>query len=294
MALQVKFLRGNTLSNDGFTGALGTITIDTQARNIRIHDSVTAGGHVVPNSEKIAEMIEARVGAENIQGQLDSKVDKVTGKQLSTEDYTTTEKNKLAGIEAGAEVNDVTTVAGRVGDIVLAIADITGLSDELSSLIPITQKGAANGVATLDSGSKIPSSQLPALAVTETYSVTDITARDALSAQEGDVAIVTDSGDGHTRSYILDDLGAWHEISTPGLVQSVAGRIGDVVLTASDVGLGNVPNLPKASTGQANDLGSGTTDNALMSPLKTKEMMQSAGFSFDSSGNATLDLGTIS
>jgi hypothetical protein len=30
------------------------------------------------------------------------KVDKVTGKGLSTEDYTTTEKNKLSGIEAGA------------------------------------------------------------------------------------------------------------------------------------------------------------------------------------------------
>lgn len=30
------------------------------------------------------------------------KVDKVAGKQLSTEDYTTTEKNKLSGISAGA------------------------------------------------------------------------------------------------------------------------------------------------------------------------------------------------
>lgn len=33
------------------------------------------------------------------------KVDKVSGKQLSTNDYTTAEKNKLAGIAAGAEVN---------------------------------------------------------------------------------------------------------------------------------------------------------------------------------------------
>lgn len=36
---------------------------------------------------------------------LSGKVDKVTGKGLSTEDYTTAEKSKLAGIEAGAEVN---------------------------------------------------------------------------------------------------------------------------------------------------------------------------------------------
>jgi len=34
-----------------------------------------------------------------------AKVDKITGKGLSTNDYTTVEKNKLAGIETGAEVN---------------------------------------------------------------------------------------------------------------------------------------------------------------------------------------------
>lgn len=34
-----------------------------------------------------------------------NKVDKVTGKGLSTNDYTTTEKNKLSGIEAGAQKN---------------------------------------------------------------------------------------------------------------------------------------------------------------------------------------------
>ena len=36
---------------------------------------------------------------------IDSKVDKVSGKGLSTNDYTTTEKNKLSGIASGAEVN---------------------------------------------------------------------------------------------------------------------------------------------------------------------------------------------
>ena len=41
----------------------------------------------------------------NLQTTLDNKVDKVIGKKLSTEDYTTNEKNKLAGIQEGAEVN---------------------------------------------------------------------------------------------------------------------------------------------------------------------------------------------
>lgn len=41
----------------------------------------------------------------DIYSELDGKVDKVTGKGLSTNDYTTAEKDKLAGIQAGAEVN---------------------------------------------------------------------------------------------------------------------------------------------------------------------------------------------
>jgi hypothetical protein len=41
---------------------------------------------------------------------LAKKVDAVSGKVLSTNDYTTAEKNKLAGIAAGAQVNAITTV----------------------------------------------------------------------------------------------------------------------------------------------------------------------------------------
>ena len=42
-----------------------------------------------------------------IKGLDDDKVDKEVGKGLSANDYTTDEKNKLAGIEAGAEVNNI-------------------------------------------------------------------------------------------------------------------------------------------------------------------------------------------
>ena len=49
----------------------------------------------------------AALGATALQTHQDisGKVDKVSGKGLSTNDYTTTEKNKLSGIESGAEVN---------------------------------------------------------------------------------------------------------------------------------------------------------------------------------------------
>ena len=56
------------------------------------------------------------------------KVDKVSGKGLSTNDYTTTEKNKLAGIEVGAQKNTVTSVAGKTGAVTVTKADV-GLSN---------------------------------------------------------------------------------------------------------------------------------------------------------------------
>lgn len=51
---------------------------------------------------------------------LGNKVDKVSGKGLSTNDYTTTEKTKLSGIAAGAEVNQNAFAKVVVGSTTIA------------------------------------------------------------------------------------------------------------------------------------------------------------------------------
>ena len=56
--------------------------------------------------------------------EVSNKVDKVSGKQLSTNDYTTVEKNKLAGIQAGAQQNSVTSVQGRTGAVTVSKSDV--------------------------------------------------------------------------------------------------------------------------------------------------------------------------
>ena len=61
---------------------------------------------------------------------LGNKVDKVSGKGLSTNDYTTAEKNKLAGIAAGAEVNTVDSVNSKTGAVVLTAGDVGALPDD--------------------------------------------------------------------------------------------------------------------------------------------------------------------
>ena len=99
-------------------------------------------------------------GLKVVKRHLDNKVDKVSGKQLSTEDFTSAEKTKLADIEAGAQVNDVTSVAGKDGAVVLDKADVgLGNVDNTSDLNkPIstaTQTALNAKQATLVSGTNI-------------------------------------------------------------------------------------------------------------------------------------------
>lgn len=88
-----------------------------------------------------------------------NKVDKVTGKGLSTNDYTTTEKNKLAGIATGAEVNQnafsnvkigTTTVAADSKTDTLEIAagsNITITPDATNDKITIAATNTTYGAA---------------------------------------------------------------------------------------------------------------------------------------------------
>lgn len=72
----------------------------------------------------------AKVGTE-----LDKKVDKVTGKGLSTEDFTTAEKTKLAGIAEGATaltIDATLTQSGQAADAKAVGDEITGLKSAIN------------------------------------------------------------------------------------------------------------------------------------------------------------------
>ncbi len=101
--------------------------------------------------------------------------------------------------------------------------------------------GQPNGLATLDGAGTIPTSQLPALAITDVYVVADITARDALTVQEGDVAKVTDSdGNGNPQTYIYDGT-VWVDIQETSDVISINGFTGVVILEDDDIAYDDTP-----------------------------------------------------
>jgi hypothetical protein len=99
--------------------------------------------------------------------------------------------------------------------------------------IPLTQRGSANGVATLDSSAKVPQSQLPNISITDTFVVDSQAEMLALVAQTGDIAVRTDN----SKTFILKSspatsLSNWVELPTPtDGVFSVDGKIGAVVLS---------------------------------------------------------------
>lgn len=65
----------------------------------------------------------------------------------------------------------------------------------LEAGIPISEKGVADGVATLDAGGKVPVSQIPSAVGRNTFVVADQVARLLLSAVTGDVTVQTDIGE---------------------------------------------------------------------------------------------------
>lgn len=99
------------------------------------------------------------------------------------------------------------------------------------------RRGVANGLASLGADGKLLSSQLPALAITDTFPVASQAAMLALAdADVGDVAIRSDV----SKTFILRALPAstlanWSEILSPTSgVSSVFGRVGAVTAQAGD------------------------------------------------------------
>lgn len=59
-------LRGTTVWNDAQIFPVGVFTYDTDLHNIRMHDGVTAGGYVIPNTANIAAAGTVEFTAEEI------------------------------------------------------------------------------------------------------------------------------------------------------------------------------------------------------------------------------------
>lgn len=96
--------------------------------------------------------------------------------------------------------------------------------------IDTSEKGAANGLATLNGSSEITAIQLPAIAITDVNVCVSQVCQLALIAEEGDVCVRTDEDKSYVHNGgIANDMTDWTLLLSTGLVTSVNSETGDVV-----------------------------------------------------------------
>ena len=149
----------------------------------------------------------------------------------------------VSGLTAGTYAGITVNAKGQVvGARALTAADIPQLStSKISGLGTAATKntGTASGnIPVLGADGKLDTSVIPAIALSDIFTVENEAEMLGLTAQTGDVAIRTDEN----KTYILSAEPAsvkanWKQILTPAAsVQSVNGKTGVVTLTAEDVG----------------------------------------------------------
>lgn len=226
--------------------------------------------------------------------------------------FLATERTKLTGIQAGAEVNVQADWNAASGDAAIlnkpatftpiahthVATNITDFGSAADARIT-AQKAIANGLATLDAAGKVPSSQLPSIALTDVSVVATQAAQLALVAQEGDVAIRTDQ----SRTYVHNGgvagtMADWAELLSPGdAVTSVNGQTGTVSLTTTNIAEGTnlyytdarvIANTTVAANTAARHTHSNkTTLDAVTAAYTTAEKTKLTGIATGATANST-------
>lgn len=209
-------------------------------------------------------------------------------------------------VQAGKDIKELRTWVGNLPSLNTTIkSNLVGAINEIKALvltvqqnqsnyIPTSQKGAAGGVAELDSGGKVPANQLPSF-VDDVLEGTYVAP--TIFHNESGQAYPNEGGKIYVDITATANKGNWRwtgtqytKIEQAGIVlgetadTAYRGDRGKIAydhtsktdnphqVTASQVGLGNVPNHSYATTSVAN---AGTSTAGLMNPKLTKDAVDS-------------------
>jgi hypothetical protein len=276
-----------TLSNTGVsTGTYKSVTVDSKGRITGGTNPTTLAGFGITDAAPLSHVgsggaahAQATTASSGFMSPSDKT--KLDGIEAGANNYVlpVADISTLGGVKDGAGITidvdgtinaNVLSVAGKTGNVSL-VKDDVGLdnvenkssatirseltSGNVTSALGYSpenpsNKNSANGYAGLDAGGKLLTSQLPAIAITDTFVVASESAMLALTAETGDVAVRTDL----SKSFILkgtvaSNLTDWQELITPtDQVQSVNGMTGVVTISSISGNAGTATALQTSRT----------------------------------------------
>lgn len=173
-------------------------------------------------------------------------------------------------------------IAGHITSItnveIVGAQYITNLTsdvqEQINGLIPASEKGKANGVATLGNDGLVPSSQLPSYVddVVEAYIVGSTTLQanwlsatqggQPLTPKTGKIYVIMTEGDYQNQQYRWG--GTVYVLCSPSDVNSVNGQTGIVNLTQDDIPAGETyTQFPVTDKSKLDGIASGATANSI-------------------------------
>ena len=220
------------------------------------------------------------------------------GTQLYTPAGEASSHGLLSGLSADDHLQYHTDARGDIRYYTKSQVDstVSGLQSDINSRIPNAQKGAANGVASLDANSLIPVNQIPPAALERLVIVADQTARFALTTatvQNGDTVLQTDTS---LMYFVKDDtnLGnaGGYAIYSAGAASSVAwGGITGIPAPVTALLGTNTGDQTITLTGDVTGSGTGsfatTLANTAVTPTGYGSATQVGTFTVDSKGRLT-------
>jgi len=158
----------------------------------------------------------------------------------------------ITNTELASNINAAKIADGSVSSIEFQyLSNVTSdIQTQLNAKIPLTEKGTANGVATLDGAGKVPITQLPSSVMTYEGVWNASTNSPVLTDGTGDAGMLYRVGTAGTQNLgsgpIIFDVGdyviyngtIWEKSDTTDAVASVNGLTGVVVLTTTDINEG--------------------------------------------------------
>jgi hypothetical protein len=267
-----------TVTNGVYTTDTGTVTSEMIADATIVDADISGSAGIAYGKLSLggtitsADIVDGAIFNTDINASAAIALSKLAVDPLARANHTGTQTaSTVSDFDTQVRTSRLDQMAAPTAAVALNAQKITGLADPTDAQDSVTlnyittQKGAVNGIASLDGSGLIPTNQLPALAITETSVVASQAAMLALTAQVGDIAVRTDVN----KSFILTaepatTLGNWQELLTPtDSVLSVDGLTGAVSLSGTYLNATTGTLLGNLAAGgfKVTGLGTPTSDN---------------------------------